>query len=612
MTDVQPVPPTRWRWLITATLASAAIYGAIAALGPQYTLDIPVIERPILLVLGLYLLAFAPYGLTLWLAKTTPDTKRVFWWVVISSAAFRVLLLPTPPFQEIDIYRYLWDGIVITQGESPYRYPPQEVVEALNSFKPMADDRLEKLASVAREHPPFEDVVREIHYGQYPSPYPPVSQAVFAAAAWTTPSSWSAEGRLTMLKVWLTAFDLATLLIVLRLLRLAGLPIAFAIAYGWCPLMLKEVAGSGHLDSIATFFLTAGIWATAEALSRTAVRRSWFALLSATLIGLGIGAKLFPVIITPLLVLTWWRQLGWKPALIGIALLSIVTAGTMAPMLLRESGQQAKTTPMLANAAAKGEATIELAPPPTNGNAVTTEPSSVASPSGLQPTADPTAGLAVFLKQWEMNDFLFMVLLENFRSQADLAVDDRPWFAVVPDSFASGVSDQGQSLLTQLGMPAVDTRQAAFLLTRFVTASVFIVIALTLAIKSSGPSSTLTSWLNAAFLTVAWFWLLAPTQNPWYWCWALPLLPFARNRAWYGLAALSFAYYLRFWLSYHFAEVKVAGTPYEGGNFFHYVVVWLEFGPWLLWLLLEWLASKNTVWRFTEHRSATPDNQIDN
>ena len=27
-----------------------------------------------------------------------------------------------------------------------------------------------------------------------------------------------------------------------------------------------------------------------------------------------------------------------------------------------------------------------------------------------------------------------------------------------------------------------------------------------------------------AFLVLAWFWLLSPTQNPWYWTWALPLV----------------------------------------------------------------------------------------
>ena len=92
---------------------------------------------------------------------------------------------------------------------------------------------------------------------------------------------------------------------------------------------------------------------------------------------------------------------------------------------------------------------------------------------------------------------------------------------------------------------------------------------------------------RVATLTVAWFWLLQPTANPWYWTWALPLLPFARNRAWFALSGLAFLYYLRFWLTYHFPDTPVLGTRYTGPTFFDYVVTWLEFAPWFAWLALE-------------------------
>jgi hypothetical protein len=99
-------------------------------------------------------------------------------------------------------------------------------------------------------------------------------------------------------------------------------------------------------------------------------------------------------------------------------------------------------------------------------------------------------------------------------------------------------------------------------------------------------------WLRAAFLTIAWFWLLLPTLNPWYWTWAMPLLPFARSRAWLALSGLVFVYYLRFWLTYHFAETPVLGTRYPGPWFFDYIVTWLEFGPWFLWLGRDWLGTE--------------------
>jgi hypothetical protein len=98
-------------------------------------------------------------------------------------------------------------------------------------------------------------------------------------------------------------------------------------------------------------------------------------------------------------------------------------------------------------------------------------------------------------------------------------------------------------------------------------------------------------WLSAAFLTVAWFWLLLPTQNPWYWTWALPFLPFARGRAWLAVSGLAFVYYVRFWMTSHFPDGQVLGTPYNGALFFDYVVTWFEFGPWFIALIAS------TLWR---------------
>ena len=92
-------------------------------------------------------------------------------------------------------------------------------------------------------------------------------------------------------------------------------------------------------------------------------------------------------------------------------------------------------------------------------------------------------------------------------------------------------------------------------------------------------------FLRAAFLTLVWFWLLLPTQNPWYLTWALPLLPFAGHRAWLALSGLAFIYYLRFWMTAQFPS-PLLGTSYAGPEFFDYVVTWLEFAPWLVWLAM--------------------------
>ena len=94
-------------------------------------------------------------------------------------------------------------------------------------------------------------------------------------------------------------------------------------------------------------------------------------------------------------------------------------------------------------------------------------------------------------------------------------------------------------------------------------------------------------YCEAAFLTLAWFWLLLPTQNPWYWMWALPFVPFVRNRAWFALSGIVLVYYFRFWMEYHYTGVAVLGTPYQGVAFYDFVLTWVEFGPWFIWLAVE-------------------------
>lgn len=562
-----------WPLLIASTVVTAALYVALLAMGPEYALAKPQAQRPILVIVALYAAAFAPYWVAWWLAVRVSADTRLVWWLLVTSLVWRGLLLPTPPFQEIDIYRYVWDGAVARHGWDPYRYPPKDVVQAIDGLQAEPGRAIAPHAALAErvnlavvQSPEYEDVLRTIHYADLTSPYPPVSQAVFAIASATSPFS-AATGHVAWLKLWLTAFDIATLLVVVWLLQMTGLHFGHAIAYGWCPLVIKEIAGSGHLDSIATFFAVLALAFTIRLISSPQRQRQWTVLsASAGMIGLGVGAKLFPIVLAPLLALVWLRRVGWGAALSGCFLVVLSSVVLLAPMFLR-----GEKHPPTENAAAEDG---PLTPPPDAAS------------------QQNTAGLAVFLTRWEMNDLIFAVVVENFRAQENIRPSERPWFVAVPDSVSAEALKSWRTVLDRLGFKGADLPdgQASFLLARTITVVAFAVVALCLAWRASGRESSGADVAEAAFLTLAWFWLLAPTQNPWYWCWALPLLPFARSRSWALLAACSLLYYLRFWLLYHYKEPGVFGTPYDGPYFFYFVVTWIEFGPWLLLLSIETLA----------------------
>jgi hypothetical protein len=176
-----------------------------------------------------------------------------------------------------------------------------------------------------------------------------------------------------------------------------------------------------------------------------------------------------------------------------------------------------------------------------------------------------------------MNDFLFLLVVENIRPSADVKSDQRAWFSIVPEAWKAEL----------LAIPSrwlhADPSRAAFLLARIITALAFLLI-LGILVWRARLSIDPAAWLRVAFLVLAWFWLLSPTQNPWYWTWALPLVMFARSRAWLAVSGLAMVYYLRFWLAYHWTDQPVLGTRYSGATFFDLVVTWIEFGPWFVWL----------------------------
>lgn len=134
--------------------------------------------------------------------------------------ALRLVGLAIPPGFSDDLYRYLWEGHVGLHGFNPLLFPPSS--PALDGLT------LPLRASV--NHP------------EIPSVYPPLAQALFQllAATWRPPLA---------VKCLLAACDLATVGLIISLLRQRGRSLRLAALYAWHPLPVLEFAGSGHLDS---------------------------------------------------------------------------------------------------------------------------------------------------------------------------------------------------------------------------------------------------------------------------------------------------------------------------------------------------------------------------
>lgn len=559
-------PVRRWMTLVAA-LVSTAVYVWITVLSSKFAYDSNKQDRPLILVICLFALLSLLYLVACWLLRNLDGWKTAIGWVLIPAALFRGIILFSEPIQEVDIYRYLWDGATQRVGVSPYKtaplaaWPPAWIKarwreSARQAQAQVSAEELQALGELRDSDGGLKEVLHRIHFVHIRTVYPPVSQWGFRIVDALTPTHCSSRSRVALMRIWLVLCDLGTLIVVLKIISRVGMPLGLSALYGWCPLVVKEIANSGHLDSMAILLTTLGIyglvrfWQTDDSSFGSSL--AWV-VFSALLLGLGIAAKVYPVVLVPWFTLAVIKRRGWVWAALATLLLVACAYAALRPMLIEEAR--------------------------------------------VQRDERAAGGLATFAQYWEMNDFLFLIVIENLKSRANLPQKDIAWFSLLPESIrnriVSGVYDQLPEALR------TNPKNAPFMVARVLTGIAYLVT-VWIILGSVWGSDELRRWLSAAFLMIAWFFLWGPTQNPWYWTWVIPLLPFTRLYSWWTLSGLLFMYYLRFWFDYHRSGVPVAGTVYEGDTYFHLVVTWLEFAPWYALLVSEWIArcrSAGPIWQ---------------
>jgi alpha-1,6-mannosyltransferase len=279
-------PALTWTNLALVVLGSASVFlyrHALQAEGQG--------AGQIIWIIKLTLIQSSLFFAAAWIAWRASASRSTLIVVVAFAALFRASILFAPPMLSDDIYRYIWDGRVQGAGFNPYRYVP-------------ADEALAHL----RDEAIYPNINRAEHA---PTIYPPVAQAFYFIVTRVSES-------VTWMKASLVACEVVGLWALAALLSSFGLAPQRLLLAAWHPLMVWEIAGSGHVDALMIMFIALALLAR----QRGSETMTGIALAGATLV------KFFPVLLFPALYRRWgWRMPAALVAVIAVSYLPYLGVG---------------------------------------------------------------------------------------------------------------------------------------------------------------------------------------------------------------------------------------------------------------------------------------------
>lgn len=200
--------------------------------------------------------------------------RRVVIIGLVLAAVWHIQFLRLPVGTDDDVHRYVWDGRLQRLGYNPYTVVPSDpAVTGLHTSE-----------------------TRNLNNPYLPSPYPPGAQLFFRGVTAIDESTFA-------LRVTFVACAFLLAFVLLDILRSTHKGEHLVLAYAWNPLLVIEVAGSGHIDITGALLLV---------LSVAALARNWRAI-AAVMFGLAVSVKFLPIVLLPL----YWKRVRIRDVAIG-------------------------------------------------------------------------------------------------------------------------------------------------------------------------------------------------------------------------------------------------------------------------------------------------------
>jgi hypothetical protein len=266
------------RFLVAAG-GAAALAAFVALAATQALLGSP-------LFFALAAIPCVVYGLLLrvLLAPQAPLRSRgLLITALLFSVAFRAPLLVRQVDAKSDMIRYLYDGRLQRLGYNPFLVTPSD-------------------PALAWTH---TDETRQMPSIRARTPYPAAAQLFFRFVVTIHESSRA-------MKLALVACDVLTIAVLLAWLASTGRSPWLALAYAWNPLVILEIAHSGHIDALGVLWIAVSAWM----LSTGRTMRAAIAFV------LAVATKLLPIVLLPL----FWKRIRIRDAFAGAIVLALLYA----------------------------------------------------------------------------------------------------------------------------------------------------------------------------------------------------------------------------------------------------------------------------------------------
>lgn len=228
-----------------------------------------------------FLLAITPiYILYFFISYKIVKTKKIPWSLIIAGFVFTALVfLPKKPLLSHDIYRYLWDGMLLKQGINPYLFRPQDPALANNHTIPL-----------------YKDVDWKYSY----TVYPPFTQLFF----WLVYKAYEALG-LSGAKI---IIYIPFLVFIVFLCKMGFKKLTAILLLN--PLIVSEIFYSAHIDSLTILFTFLCIFLYFN-------KRVYLSFVFAALAFL---TKVYPAILVPLFLVDLIRKRKLKRAAVSLSI----------------------------------------------------------------------------------------------------------------------------------------------------------------------------------------------------------------------------------------------------------------------------------------------------